>query len=445
MVLFRGKGNEKAKKSAFRECFFRIGDVRSLLPQGVPVLALTATATEEVIKDTLKGLAMKADAHIIRVSPDRPNIYLYKCKVDKDLSSTFAWLVNTLKSEADKAPRTIVYCKSQKDCGKLFKHFKYELGKFAYFPQGCQEVSSNMLIGMYHAKTLKRHKERVSGSLFDEDGVCRVVFASTALGMGVNLSDIRQVIHYGPPRQVDDFVQEIGRAGRDGKPAKSVLFFNGHHLKKCEETMKTYAKSKDHCLRKLLLDKFGAATSNANEDHDCCVVCHSKCQCLGESCGVELPSFESVNSDANKFRQQKKRTVQAYQKEELKELLEDYQKRLNKKCAGYVLSSETTTGFSVALIKSVLKTCKYIFSVDDVADLNPVFTRKHAVDILYMVRDVFEDFDLDMSCDLNTEEDLPFCFDLDYGGIYESSSSGTSGDECSVDSNASELSGIMEL
>lgn len=57
----------------------------------------------------------------------------------------------------------------------------------AYFPLGGPTVSSNMLIGiLFHAKTLKRHKERVSDSQFEEQGVCRVVFASTALGMGVN-------------------------------------------------------------------------------------------------------------------------------------------------------------------------------------------------------------------------------------------------------------------
>ena len=76
-LTFRGKGNEKSKKAAFRECFFKIGDMRSLLPQGTPVLALTATATSEVISDTMKGLAMKDDTYQIRVSPDRPNIFLY--------------------------------------------------------------------------------------------------------------------------------------------------------------------------------------------------------------------------------------------------------------------------------------------------------------------------------------------------------------------------------
>ena len=73
----------------------------------------------------------------------------------------------------------------------------------------------------------------MSECLFDEEGICRVVFASTALGMDVNICDVRQVVHYGPPRQIEDFVQEIRRAGHDGKPATSILIYTGTYLKKC--------------------------------------------------------------------------------------------------------------------------------------------------------------------------------------------------------------------
>lgn len=411
--------------------------------QGTPVLALTATATDEIVRDTLKGLAMKADTHHISVSPDRPNIYLYKAKVNKDLMSAFAWLVNTIKKEAKETPRTIIYCKSQKDCGKLFKHFKFELGLFAYYPLGSKEVSKNMLIGMYHAKTLQKYKERVSESLFDGGGICRVVFASTALGMGVNIPDVRQVIHYGPPRQMVDFVQEIGRAGRDGKPAKSLLFYAGVHLKKCEQIVKEYARTDTVCLRKLLLDKFGASTCDTNEPHNCCRICHMTC--LGKSCKVELPSFVQAESNAATFGQRKKRKVELYQKRELQELLEDYKEELDKRCMGYVLSSESTTGFSSTLIKSVLKTCKYIFSLNDVVDLNPVFESQHVADILHMVRDVFEDFEVDMSHAVNNDGNSLLENDFEYGGHYEENSSGTSSDESSNASSSSHLSGVMEL
>lgn len=215
----------------------------------------------------------------------------------------------------------------------MFRHFKFELGKKAYYPEEATQVSSNTLIGIYHANTLQRHKERVSDSLFDLDGTCRVVFASTALGMGVNLQDIRQVIHYGPPHQMEDFVQEIGRAGRDGREAQSILLFTGAHLRKCEQAIKDYAQSDAVCLRKILLEKFGEKTSETMGTHECCIVCHLKRKCDGINCLVEVPAFKTAaSSDGVQLR---KRNVQPHQKDELKELLEDYQGNLVIKCPAY--------------------------------------------------------------------------------------------------------------
>jgi len=106
-----------------------------------------------------------------------------------------------------------------------------ELGTSAYYPGGAKPIAKNSLIGMYHGNTLEKFKERVTDSLFEHnDGIFRVTFATTALGMGINVKGIRQVVHYGPPRgRIDDFVQEIGRASRDGMAAKSILFYTGSH------------------------------------------------------------------------------------------------------------------------------------------------------------------------------------------------------------------------
>lgn len=215
-------------------------------------------------------------------------------------------------------------------------------------------------IGMFHAKTLQTHKERVSESLVESNGTCRVVFVSTALGMGVNMRDVRQVVHYGPPRQMEDFVQEISRAGRDGKPAKSILLYTGLHLKKCEQTVKDYAKTETVCLRKIMLSKFAAKESGTLDHHDCCCICHKTCNCSGQGCKVLIPSFAEAPNDTA-FRSHKERKVKTYQTAELEELLVDYKVELEKKCSSYVLSSEATTGFSSTLIKSVLRTSKNIF------------------------------------------------------------------------------------
>ena len=291
------------------------------------MLALTATATSLVKKETVEGLALKLDTHFISISPDRENIYLHKAKVNKSLDC-FEWLIEIIKSQKNMTLKTIVYCKSQKDCGRIFRHFKFNLKEHLYFPEGADKVSSNMVIGMYHANTLPKQKERVSRSLFDADGICRVVFASTALGMGVNIKDIFQVIHHGPPRQADDFLQEIGIAGQDGQPARSILFYNGNHLRKCDQSIKDYARSSHKCLREIILKDFEKTTatlSNKNT-HNCCIICHKLCQCSSSTCVVNLPMLRITKQ--KDIVTKKRRKVTKEQKNELLELLVDYQKEL---------------------------------------------------------------------------------------------------------------------
>ena len=105
-------------------------------------------------------------------------------------------------------------------------------------------------------------------------------------------------------------------------------------------------------------------------------------------------------------------------------------------CPAYLLPSETTTGFSNALIKSLIETCKYIYSVKDIIELTPVFKQQHALDILHMIRDVFQDFEIEMEKPENDDISVQD-YDLEYGGFYDSDSSAHSSD--------SELSPLLEI
>ena len=64
------------------------------------------------------------------------------------------------------------------------------------------------------------------------------MFATNAFDMVINFPDVRMVINYGPPRDMVEFIQEIGRSGRDGKPAQAIVLFTGHHLKNCDRYVK---------------------------------------------------------------------------------------------------------------------------------------------------------------------------------------------------------------
>ena len=185
-------------------------------------------------------LALRSNHLHLEETPNRVNIYLYKEKVGKDFKSPLAFLLEKLKNEREKMERTIVYCRSIKHCASIYAWFKAELGDDAFHPPGSNHVSANCLLSMFHHCTSERVKRLVLESLHSQDGISRIVFATNALGMGVNFKDIRSVVHYGPPRSLDDFIQEIGRGGRDGLPAKAILFYNGIFLKTNHITITIY-------------------------------------------------------------------------------------------------------------------------------------------------------------------------------------------------------------
>ena len=225
-----------------------------------------------------------------------------------------------------------------------------------------------------------------------------MVFASTALGMGVNIQDICMVIHYGPPMHMDDFVQEMGRAGRDLQPAKAVLIYHGGHLRKCDKVIKKYAKSEDTCLRQIILSEFDETESDLINSHNCCTICHQKCQCGVIECVVPLLNLADKQTHTKGTTSRKSRKVDSNQKQLLQELLEDFRDELAAQGRSYFLPSEYSTGFSTMLIKAVLKKCKFLFTLDDVIDLVPVYKKDHAVEILCMIKDVFDDIDINYGC-----------------------------------------------
>ena len=193
----------------FRPAYGRLHEVRALIPQGVPYLACTATITRSVREEVERNLDM-SNCDFVCTSPDRPNIrYEVCCRTD--IETDMHSLVASLKECNRKAPRVIVYCHTLNMCAELYAHFHFELGDSSYYPPGAANISDNRLFGMFHSNTTH--------------GVVRIVFATVALVMGVNLVDCNNVIHYGAPQSIEDYFQESGRVGRSGDHAKSNIFW----------------------------------------------------------------------------------------------------------------------------------------------------------------------------------------------------------------------------
>ncbi len=185
----------------FRPSYLLIADIRKLVPH-VPVLALTATATPEVVDDIQDRLGFK-EKNVFRMSFERKNLaYVVRQTEDKD-----AEMIHILQS----IPQTaIVYCRSRKrtkDVAQMLTR---------------QGISATW----YHAGLEPAIKDQRQND-WQNDRI-RVIVATNAFGMGIDKPDVRVVIHIDCPSSLEAYFQEAGRAGRDGKKSYAVLLYNGN-------------------------------------------------------------------------------------------------------------------------------------------------------------------------------------------------------------------------
>ena len=138
------------------------------------------------------------------------------------------------------------YCQTRKQCSVLFRVFEVFLGQSIF--HGNTSKLQYRIVEMYHAGTTSRVKEHIVEKMAYGEGHLRVLISTIAFGMGVNCKQVRRVIHFGPSKSVEMYVQECGRAGRDGLLNTCVLLHNGLLSSHSDKDMKNYISSCD-CRR----------------------------------------------------------------------------------------------------------------------------------------------------------------------------------------------------
>ncbi|AFZ81404.1 ATP-dependent DNA helicase, RecQ family member protein [Theileria equi strain WA] len=185
---------------SFRKDYRKLGNLKGSFPN-VPILALTATATPDVMVDITNVLSLKN--HVtVRTTINRPNLWIEVREKTK----------NTTKEIIDILTKTtgcgIIYCLTTSDCDKM-----------------AQKLSeSNISVAAYHAKL--DISERSLAQKQWKMGLVRVMIATIAFGMGIDKPDVRFVFHSSAPTSILGYYQEIGRAGRDGKFSTTILWYN---------------------------------------------------------------------------------------------------------------------------------------------------------------------------------------------------------------------------
>jgi superfamily II DNA helicase RecQ len=263
-----------------------LGVLCALFPD-VPVIAMTATASKTDIGCIQNSLGLK-NCHNIIANPDRKNIFykkFFRTGQDSDaVQSILMPIARGLLEDKINYPLTIVYL-PLKLCGFAYKIFEYVLCGDQYFPPGSTAIPSNRLFAQFHAPQTSQMKEDILKQLCSGKSNVRVVFATVAIGMGVDIPDIRQVVHIGPPRTVKAYIQETGRAGRDGRPSVAYLYYNNRDIAPnrigMQDGMRNYCSNDNECLRKLLLNSLDYRQDTIIKPlHICCGICEKKCQCF---------------------------------------------------------------------------------------------------------------------------------------------------------------------
>lgn len=230
----------------FRSSYQRLGFLKRKLPE-TPVIALTATADKATRKDILTQLEIPSAKNFI-TSFDRKNILLEV----RTANDRYRQIVNFISNHSSQAG--IMYCLSRKSTEKIAEKLRKD----------------GITASAYHAGLSFNERSKIQEDfIFDK---IQVVCATIAFGMGIDKSNVRWVIHYNMPKNIEGYYQEIGRSGRDGLPAKALMFHsyadviqlrnfmegsaNADFQRAKLDRMMQFAEATS-CRRKILLSYFG--------------------------------------------------------------------------------------------------------------------------------------------------------------------------------------------
>ena len=251
----------------FRPAYQLIGQFLKTMPHRPVVGAFTATATKAVERD-IKVLLGLENAQVHVTGFDRPNLHFAVAR----LSQRMDYIVDYVKAHQEQSG--VIYCITRKDVEKVYQNL----------------VKAGIAAGYYHAGLPDQvRKDMQNKYAFDE---IQVMVATNAFGMGIDKSNVRYVLHYQMPRNMESYYQEAGRAGRDGAPAECILLYNGQdvqvHKYLLEQSQLEPARLSieqrklqamidycfaSQCLRKYMLAYFGQEVP-WNKCHNCSTCLH---------------------------------------------------------------------------------------------------------------------------------------------------------------------------
>lgn len=238
----------------FRPSYRLIGEWLNSLPKRPIVGAFTATATKYVENDIKKLLGLdKANVYVTGF--DRPNLSFSVIRTPKRMDYVVYYVRQHVNENG------IIYCATRKDVDRVYENL----------------TRAGIKVGHYHGGLSDEVRREMQNAYADDK--LQVMVATNAFGMGIDKSNVRYVLHYQMPRNMESYYQEAGRAGRDGAPAECILLYSGQdvqvHKYLIEQSIETPERQEvelrklqsmidycfcSNCLRKYMLNYFGEST-----------------------------------------------------------------------------------------------------------------------------------------------------------------------------------------
>lgn len=196
----------------FRPSYLIISDLREIHPE-VPVLALTATATLDILDDIQEKLKFR-EKNVLRTSFERKNLIYQAIKNDDKLHKLIR-IVQEIHGSG------IIYVRSRKNAREIAEELKRNRISATYYHAGLDYTQRD-----------KRQDDWTNGAV-------RIIVATNAFGMGIDKADVRFVLHYDIPDSIESYFQESGRAGRDSKDASTILLYNKNDKSRMERRVRS--------------------------------------------------------------------------------------------------------------------------------------------------------------------------------------------------------------
>ncbi len=265
----------------------------------------------------------------------------------------------------------------------------------------------NRLVEMFHALTPASVKEHIIKEMTSSDSCFRILVCTMAFGMGVDCKDLNCSIHLGPSKNIEMYLQESGRIGRDGKPSTSLVFYNSLLLATSDNTIRGYCNSTT-CRRNYLSSIFPkSGEKSAVKGCTCCDKCTGECDCASVNCQKWL-DFEEVKDTIPAAVVRK---VTSSQRKEVNNKLWLYGEMLLQKYNDLkpVAFPNLFIEFGSNQVQQVIENLEEIFSIEDVYKNVEIWRKEHANNIISIIEGEFHDTCIDAhALNLTIEEDTGY-------------------------------------